>query len=246
MKKRIWISLLVLIFIVFGLLFNYAYNSKEAPVEPTTPIEDMKPTTKPSGEVPKDENFVSDVLSPFITNNNYGELFDSYALTKTDYLVETQFGGGFYDDEFSSNIIMMTHTKDGKTTTEQLTSGNYLVHLFKENANPFLMVSKKDDTKLVIFYEVSNLNRYPQSGHVYKVEKNGTLSLIYETKGAFELLTRSTAGDLVLTEKIYDDNKNKYPTAFKPYYLHKLTYQDGTFKEISKEYVDPNVKSEKK
>ena len=246
MNKRTWISLGIVIVVVFGLFFNFFLNGSDDPKPVSSSSPSPSPSTAPSSSptstpAPGNVDTVNDVLTPYVINNNYGQLYQAYSLNEHDYLVESQFAGGEYDNEFPSNLVLMMRSKDGKVTVDQLNSGNYLVHLFKENNSPFLTASKSNQTRLVIFYEVSTLNRFPQKGYVYEVKEDGSLSLVYETVHTFESLTRSSSGELLLTEKEYDDNKNKYPTAFKPYYLHGLTYKNGTFTSVSKTHVDPNT-----
>jgi hypothetical protein len=118
-----------------------------------------------------------------------------------------------------------------------LTTGSYLVHLYKENGSPFI---KAGSETFVMFNEVSAQNHYSQGAHVYKVDK-GSLALIYTSLFAFDRFERSDSGALVLVEKEYDDNKNRYPTELKPYYSHFYTYQGGKFVETNKTHTDPNA-----
>lgn len=260
--KRFWIYILIALAVILLLVFLSYQNNKTSPItspitdspSPTaTPLATPEPSKVPVSASPTpastatdkfslvavDQKMVETVIKPYMLVGNYGDIYESYGVTKDTILFENQFGGFVYSDDFPSNVLVLVTVKDGKVDkTDLLASGNYLVHLYKENGSPFIKAS--GDT-LVMFYEVSQTTHYPQSGKVYKLNK-GQLTLVYEAKYVFDHFERDKSGNLVLVEKEYDDNKNRYPTELKPYYLHYLTYKNGQFTETNKTHTDPNNK----
>jgi len=244
MRKNEWI----LTSIFFGLvviLGIYAWTSSQG--EKEKPKNKSQTSTKANEQKNNDNQQTLKDVQQLFYQNNQGKIGKNYTYDQHHSLIVTQTSNISYSDAYAGNKVLWVEKKAGKIQTKELNEGTNLVGIATENKKAYWEIEGR------IFFIYYEHIRYPSSGYsynekgyVYEINDEGTIQKKYETKGSFDSIERNKNGTVILKERVYQDEKNSYPMAFKPYELHYLQFQDGKWNVMKKEMIHPEVEQFKK
>jgi hypothetical protein len=226
------------LFVIIGTYAFLSSKSDEKEEKNTKEKAENGQSVETAKKVDKEKEMAK--IQDYFYIHNQGQIAKEYSYDDAHYLMIVQTSNVTYGDQYIGNKVIWVESKNGKITTEELNEGTHLVGVANEKGSPYWEV---EGQTFFVFYEhvkqPSSGYSYHEKGYVYQVKENGEIEKVYETKEAFDDFVRTKNGSVLLTEKVYQDEKNSYPIIFKPYELRYVQYISGKWKTVKKEMKHP-------